>query len=458
MLPPGPKGTFIGGHFTEMSRDWLAAYTAYARQFGDVVAYRIGSFKYALVSEPALIEQVLVANADRLKKPAIQRLIHPLLGDGLLLNEGEPWKRQRRLLSPMFHRQRVAQYGDLIARLAASLCAEFNDDEVRDIHKDMTRLTLRVVALAMFGTDIGTTVQEVERVLSRAMEALSARLDTPLPLPNWIPTRGVRRLREARRRLDMLIARFIDERRRSGEVAKPDLLSVLLSVRDAETGQGLSDVQVHDEAATIFVAGFETTAITLSWAFWLLANHPHANARLASELKEVLGGRAPTSDDLPRLRFADCVIRETMRLYPPAWLIAREVTRDLEVGAYRIPKGWTVEVSPWVTHRDPRFWQEPDAFIPERWENGLHERLPRFAYFPFGGGPRVCIGNAFAMLEAILVLSVVGQECCFEPINATPRPEAGFTLRPSPGIPLRVRRANVRPLVAQAIGAPSGSV
>jgi cytochrome P450 len=437
-IPPGPKGTMLGGNFAEMSRDWLAAYGDYARRYGDVVSYRIGPFRSALVNEPSLIEELLLSRADCLKKPSIQRLTHPLIGDGLFLNEGESWKRRRRLLSPPFHRQRVAAYGATMVEIADRVAAEFRDGELRDLYRDMMCLTLRVVGAVLFAAELESRAAEVERVLSKAMEALSARLDTPVPLPNWIPSRGVRRLRHARRNLDRLIQSFVDERRSTAD-SRVDLLSVLLSVRDAESGRRLNDRQIHDEAATLFVAGFETTAITLSWAFWLLAHHPTASSRLRTELADVLGKRLPTSDDLPHLKFTECVVRETMRLYPPAWLIAREVTHELEVGPFRIPKGWTVEVSQWLMHRDSRFWNQPDRFIPERWENGLAERLPRFAYFPFGGGPRTCIGGAFAMLEAVLVLATIARRFAFEPAEGhAVKPDPGFTLRPSPGVSLRV--------------------
>jgi cytochrome P450 len=436
-----------------MNRDWLGSYANYAHEYGDVVSYRIGPFRMALISEPRLIEQVVVGQAHKLKKSGIQQLIHPLIGDGIFLSEGDAWKRQRRLVSPPFHRQRIAMYGDLMVKSARAMLDEYREGELRDIYRDTTKLALTIVSTTLFDADLHGSMPEVERVLADAMEALSSRLDTPLPLPNWVPTPALRRLKRARERLDRVIDAFIEQRRRSDGSGK-DLLSLLLAARDADTGGQLTARQVRDEAVTIFVAGFETTAIAMAWAFWLLARHPDVAARLRSEITSVLQGRLPTSDDLPRLGLLDGVVHEALRLYPPAWVFARDVLEDVQVGGYVIPKGWSVEFSQWVTHRDPRLWQEPHRFVPTRWENDLASKLPRFAYFPFGGGHRVCIGNAFAMMEIALVIATVLPRVNFEAIDpADVVPEPGFTLRPKQGVPLRVvglRSSSVVPEVASA--------
>lgn len=445
-LPPGPKSHLWGGHLAELNRDWLGTYAQYARQYGDVVSYRIGPFRSALVSHPALIEHLLVDRAASLRKSPIQRLIQPLVGEGIFLREGDSWKRQRRLVSPPFHRQRIARYGEAMIGIAERIAEEMRPGETRDIHRDTTRLALRIVSATLFGTDTDRGTAEVEAVLARAMRALTARLDTVFPLPNWMPTPSILGLRAARRDLDALIDDFITKRRSRSESAT-DLISLLLATRDADTNRGLTDREVRDEAVTIFVAGFETTAITLAWAFWLLAHHPEAASRLAVELHHVLAGRSLGADDLPRLKFTESIVLETLRLYPPAWLIARQTTEDVEVGDFCIPKGWNVEFSQWVTHRDPRFFERPEAFEPERWLTGLAARLPRFAYFPFGGGPRVCIGSSFAMMEAISAIAVFASRWTFEPDDSTTvKPDPGFTLRPAPGPRLTARRARATPL------------
>ena len=435
-LPPGPKGNLLTGNFAELNRDWLGAYTKYAREYGDVVSYRVGPFRTALLFHPTLIEQAIVTHAAKLRKSPIQHLVQPLIGDGIFLSEGDPWKRQRRLVSPPFHRQRIGMYGDCMVRTTQAVVSEFKAGETRDIDKDVMRLVLRIVGRTLFGAEVSDKLANVEKALGEAAEALSARLDSGLPLPNWIPTPALRRLRAARRELDALIDHFIAQRRESSST---DLLSLLLAARDADNGSGLTDRQVRDEAVTIFAAGFETTAIALAWSFWLLAHHPDVASRLRSELDQVLSGRLPTSDDLPRLKFVECVVHETLRLYPPAWTFARQALEDLELGGYRIPKGWGVEVSQWVTHRDPRFWDKPERFDPSRWEDDLVNKLPRFAFFPFGGGPRICIGNAFAMMEATLVIATIAPRVILEPVDGeVVVPEPGFALRPKPGMRLRV--------------------
>jgi cytochrome P450 len=428
------------GNFAELNRDWLGSYTRFAREYGPVFSYRVGPMRTALITEPAMIEQLLIAEADKLKKSPIQHLIHPLVGDGIFLSEGESWRRQRRLTSPPFHRQRIGLYGDCMVRTAKSLLDEFREGEARDIYQDTMRVALRIVSRTLFDADVESNLVEVERVLASAMEALSSRLDALVPLPNWVPTPPLLRLRAARRRLDALIDHFIASRRQSSESGK-DLLSLLMSSKDADSGSGLTDVQVRDEAATIFAAGFETTAIAMAWSFWLLAHHPGVAARLRAELDDVVGRKLPTSEDLPRLEFLTWTVHETLRLYPPAWSFAREALQDLEVGGYRIPKGWGVEFSPWITHRDPAWWNEPERFDPSRWENGLIDRLPRFAYFPFGGGPRVCIGNTFAMMEISLVIATIAGGAVLEPLDGEEVvPEPGFALRPKPSVRLRVTR------------------
>ena len=439
-LPPGPAGTLIGGNFSEMSRDWLDAYTRYARTFGDVVAYRMGPFRSVLVSHPAMIEELLVTQASQLRKSSIQQLIRPLIGNGTFLMEGDPWKRRRRLVAPVFQRQQIAFYGEAMVQLTSRLVSDFREGEIRDIHRDMTRLAMRIVSRTLFDADLDDSLSGVELALEGAIRALTARLEATVPLPIWIPSPGVLGLRAARRDLDGVIDGFI--RRRRGELGETrDLLSRLLAARDADTGEALTDREVRDEAVTIFLAGFETTAITLAWTFWLLARHPDVTARLQTEVDTVLQRRAATPDDLPKLKLAENIVLEVMRLYPPAWIMGRQATTDLEIGTHRVPKGWGIEICQWVVHRDPRFWPRPESFDPDRWANGLVSRLPRFTYFPFGGGPRVCAGNGFAMMELTLVLSTIAAEVSLEPVNeVNVLPDPGFTLRPASALSLRVRR------------------
>ncbi len=453
-LAPGPKGTLLGGNFREVTADWLGTLTRYAREYGDVYSYRLGPQRGVMLSDPKLIEEVLAPKTNIFKKPPPEHLIRPLGGNGIFLSEGEFWKRQRRLVSPPFHKQALATYGEWMVRIAEGIAGKFEDGETRDVFEDTTRLALEVVSRVLFDADVNAEAAHVGRALTQAMAALSLRLNSPVPLPDWVPTPAMRQLRAATRELDAVVYGFIAKRRASasrGAANPKDLLSLLLSARDETDGQGMSDEQVRDEAMTLFVAGFETTAITLAWALWLLATHPHVAGQLRAEVDGVLAGRAPTSEDLPRLPFTDGVVREALRLYPPAWATLREVTEDFEIGGYRVPKGFMVGACQWVTHRDPRYWDRPQAFDPSRWQNDLAKRLPRFAYFPFGGGPRICIGNAFAMMEAVLVIATFASQLEFEPVERhSPTPKPGFTLRPEPGVVLRVRR-RIRARVPSAV-------
>jgi cytochrome P450 len=444
-LAPGPKGTLLGGNYREITADWLGTMTRYAREYGDAYSYRMGPMRAVMVSDPALIEEVLAPKKPIFKKSSIQHLIRPLGGAGIFLSEGEFWKRQRRLVSPPFHRQQLATYAEAMVAITERISSKLEDGETRDVFQDTTQLALEVVARILFDADVNADAADVGRALTRAMEALSVRLHSAVPLPEWVPTPAMRKLRAAVRELDAVVYGFIARRRAEGGGRPRDLLTLLLQARDESDGRGMTDEQVRDEAMTLFIAGFETTAITLAWALWLLAGHPEAAARLRTEVDTVLEGRAPTAQDLPRLPFTDAVVKETLRLYPPAWALPREVLEDFEIGGYRVPKGWMVGASQWVTHRDPRFWERPDEFDPARWESERVKRLPRYAYFPFGGGPRVCIGNAFATMEAVIVIAMLASRFDFETVDGhRPVPHPGFTLRPDPGVVLRVRRVRAR--------------
>ncbi|MGH7268678.1 MAG: cytochrome P450, partial [Candidatus Rokuibacteriota bacterium] len=306
--------------------------------------------------------------------------------------------------------------------------------ETRDVHAEMTHLTLGIVAETLFGADVRAHADRVARALSVLMASFTARRASLVPVPIAVPTPGNLALRRAIRRLDALVYAMIHDRRAGGG-GRDDLLTLLLEARDEDDGRGMTDRQVRDELITLFLAGHETTANALSWTWYLLARHPAVASRLAVELRGVLGGRAPGAADLPRLSYADAVVREAMRLYPPAHSLSRQPLRDTELGGYRVPAGTMVFMSPWVIHRDPRFFADPEAFDPDRWTDGLARRLPRFAYFPFGGGPRLCIGNAFATMEAVLLLATIGAR--FQPRLAPGEQvvaDASVTLRPRGGI------------------------
>src|SRR5829696_8299680 len=430
--PPGPKGHLLGDNVREYARDPLGFLTGCARDYGDVVELRLMGQTLYLLSDPSLIEYVLVENNRNFTKTRLLRRNRRLLGEGLLTSEGGFWRRQRRLAQPAFHRERVIAYGEVMASFAERALEGWREGETVDIHEEMMRLTLEIVAKCLFDADVGAEAKDVGRAMKVALEDFSSQRRL-IRIPKSIPTPHNVRFERAARRLDAIVHTIIEERRKNDE-DRGDLLSMLVLAED-ESGERMTDKQLKDEVMTLFLAGHETTANTLAWTFWLLSLNVAAEAKLAEELERVLGGRAPTLADLPRLPYVERVIKESMRLYPPAWVMGREAVGECEVGGYRMPAGTTALMSQWVVHRDPRYHHDPQRFDPDRWAAGYEKELPRFAYFPFGGGPRQCIGAGFAMTEARLVLATVAQQFRME---HAPRhrvePYASITLRPKEGI------------------------
>ena len=432
--PLGPRGHWLLGSLPEFRRDLLGFLTRCAHDYGDVVYFRLGPRAHIMLNDPKDIEQVLVTENQNFIKNYILRLNHLLLGNGLVTSEGAFWLRQRRLIQPAFHRKQLASYAASMIAFTERMVVGWQDGQTRDVHADMMHLTLEIVAMTLFAADVGGEASEVGPAMEAGMESFVARLTSVFHWPEWIPTPSNVRLKRAARRLDAIIYRFIRQRRQTGE-DRGDLLSILLQARDEDDGTRMTDKQLRDEMMTLFLAGHETTAIVLSWTFYLLARHPEVEAKLAAELASVLGGRSPAVADLPRLRFTERVVTESMRLYPPAYFMGREAIRDCEIAGYRVPAGMTLVMSQWVLHRDPRFFDRPDVFDPDRWADDRARKLPKFAYFPFGGGPRTCIGNHFAMMEAVLVLATVLSHFRLQLVPGhTVKPWPSVTLRPAQGI------------------------
>ncbi len=433
-VPPGPKGHWLGGNLPAFRRDRLDYLTHCARTYGDVTRLRFAHRRIYLLTHPDPIEEVLVTQARNFIKHFALRINPLLLGKGLLTSEGDFWLRQRRLIQPVFARGRIAGYGPAMVAAARAVTGTWRPGERRDIMTEMMHLTLAIAAKTLFDADVGGEAQAVADALQMLQDNFLVRFNALLPLPMWLPTPGNFRLRAAVRRLDDILYGFI-RRRRADRTERGDLLSLLLHARDEQGGR-MTDRQVRDEAMTLFLAGHETTALALSWAWYLLARNPDAEAKLAAEVHAVLQGRDPTVEDCPRLRYAEMVALETMRLYPPAYVVGREALADCVIGGYRVPRGTTLLMSQWVVHRDPRFFAEPERFRPERWGEEAIKALPKFAYFPFGGGPRLCIGNTFAMMEMVLVLATIAQRFHFRLApGAVVTPQPTFTLRPTPGVP-----------------------
>ncbi len=381
------------------------------RDYGDIVRLRFPLVRAYMVAHPDDIKHILQDNHDNYTKDNIDyRLLRRGLGNGLLTSDGPYWTRQRRLIQPIFLRERVAQMGDLMAEEAQRLVRDWErrklDREPFDAAAEMTRVTLAIVARALFSLDIAQYAQVIGQSLTTMNEAMAqAGFSALLP---FLPSRSNRRTRAAARALDRVIWKIMAERRASAKWPD-DLLSLLLSARDQETGKPLSDVQVRDEVATFMLAGHETTANALAWTWYLLGRNPQSEAKLHAEVAEVLRGRPPCTADLPRLRYSAMVIEESLRLYPPAWAISRSNLEEDELAGYRIRRGSLIYISQYVTHRHPDFWPDPDRFDPDRFTPERSAARPRYAYFPFSGGPRACIGSRFALTEAILVLCTIAQ-------------------------------------------------
>ncbi len=428
--PPGPRGGFPLRSLLAFRRDPLSFLRRVQRAHGDVAAFRFGPRRLYLLSHPDLVRDVFVTHhRNFIKSLALQRA-RVLLGTGLLTSEGDFHLRQRRMAQPAFHRDRVAALAATMAAYAGRTGDGWSAGREMDIGREMNRLTLAIAGDTLFGADVEGEAEEVARALDAAL-GMFDRLTNPLGiLLDRLPLPGTIRLRRARAALDATIYRIIERRRASAE-DRGDLLSLLLAARDDEGDGGrMTDAQLRDEALTLFLAGHETTANALAWAWHLLAAHPEAEARLHAEVDAVVGDRLPTAEDYPRLPYTRAVFAESMRLYPPAWTVGREPLEDFAAGGYRIPAGTVVIMSPWVVHRDPRWWPDPDRFDPGRWTPEAEAALPRFAYFPFGGGPRKCIGEGFAWMEGVIVLATLARRWRL-------RPAPGAVVTTAPSITLR---------------------
>jgi len=409
-LPPGPKGSLIMGVMREFNRDTLGFVTR-CRDYGDVVRTRFLYINAYFLYNPADIESLLTTNAKSYRKARSLRspFFYRLVGNGLVTSEGDFWRRQRRLAQPAFHRQRISSYGDVMVQYAERAFGNWKPGERRDLARDMTRLTLEIVVKTLFNSDVSNDADHVGEILSRLVKPFASQATLKWILDNRLPTPGHRSYFRSVSEIDRIVFRIIAERRASG-YDEGDLLSMLLQAQD-EDGSQMTDAQLRDEVMTLFLAGHETTALALSWSWYLLATHPEAEEKFHAELRGVLGGRAPNVSDLPRLKYTEMIAKEAMRLYPPAYAVGREAIEDTEIGGYHVPKHTQLFAFQWVTHRDSRYFDEPDAFKPERWSNG--EQVAKYAYFPFGGGPRQCIGNYFAMMEVVLLLATIGQRFRF---------------------------------------------
>jgi cytochrome P450 len=405
---PGPRGFFSGW---PLMRRPLPFLEELFREYGDVVRTRIMNLQVCVIAHPEGIKHVLQDNHRNYRKSFDYKILARLLGQGLVTSEGPLWLRQRRLMQPMFHQQRIASFGTMMAECTLEMLDRWSRRAERleafDVAPEMMRLTLKIVGRALLSIDLTAQADVIGRNMTIANERFGDMgLSAFVP---WFPTPGNFHFNKAVRSLRKIVLDIIAERRRDGR-DHGDLLSMLLEVRDEETDQGITDEQLRDEVLTLILAGHETTATALSWTWYLLSENPEVETKLHAELDQVLGGQAPSVNDLPNLNYTAMVLDEAMRLYPPVWAIGREAIADDEIMGFRVPEGCNLLLSQWLAHHHPAFWENPYRFQPERFLPGQATSRPRYAFFPFGGGPRMCIGNLFALTEAQIVIATIAQK------------------------------------------------
>jgi cytochrome P450 len=441
LVPPNSTGKPLVGHLLDFRREPLTLLSDLADKHGDVVRFQMGPRTIYLLNNPEYIKDVLVTNNRNFVKSRGLEMAKKFLGEGLLTSEGEFHRRQRRLTQPVFHRERINAYGEVMVDYADRSCSRWQDGQSVNIAQEMMRLTLAIVGKTLFDADVEDEATEIGAALTDVMQ-LFERITSPFAaLLELLPLPSNRRWLKAKERLDSTMYRIILEHRATG-VDRGDLLSMLLMAQDEEgDGSSMTDQQLRDEAMTLFVAGHETTANALTWTWYLLSQHPEVEAKLHDEIDTVLAGQLPKPRDFARLTYSEMVLAEAMRLYPPAWTLGRRALSDYQVGGYVIPANSIVLMSPWVMHHDARYFPDPFKFDPDRWKLGAREARPKFSYFPFGGGPRVCIGEQFAWMEGVLLIATIARlwKMRLEPDQQI-KPKPLITLRPAGGMRMELRR------------------
>ncbi len=437
-FPPGLKAGLLGGNFLQFRRD-PTEFLGKMADLGDVSFFKMGSQNAFFINHPEMIRDLLVVNAQKFKKGRALQRAKRLLGEGLLTSEGEAHLRQRRMIQPAFHRGRIAEYARSMVEYGEKMSATWSDGDIRDIDQEMMHLTLQIVGKTLFNANVENDADEIGNAMSSILKLFNYLL---LPYSEWLeklPLPQSKRFRNARETLNSVIYGIIGERRRSGE-DKGDLLSMLLAARDEDDGSAMTDEEIRDESMTLFLAGHETTANAMNWTWYLLSQNPEKEAKLHEELDNVLVTRPPTMDDLPNLKYTEAVLAESMRLFPPAWAIGRLSLEDHQFGGFNVPKGSLVLASPYVMHRDVRFWPDADKFIPERWfEQSIKEAGQKNIYLPFGGGVRRCIGESFAWTEGILLIASLARKWR---LRLVPEQKIAtqpmITLRPKFGLKMKI--------------------
>jgi cytochrome P450 len=415
------------------------------KTYGEIAFFKLGKRKMYMVSDPEIVKDVLVTNSKNFSKSRALKRAKMVVGEGLLTSEADFHLKQRRMIQPVFLQKRISKYAAVMSEHSFRISQQWHDGQVLDMHKEMMKLTFSIVVKTLFNSDIEKNPDEIGDALTAVMKQFTRLVFPFSEYLDKLPLAGIKKCNEALEKLDSTIYEFIEERR-GNEDGYDDLLSLLLSVRsDDSDSAGMTDQQIRDEAITLFIAGQETTANSLSWSLYLISQHTEVESKLYEEINSVLGSRLPDMDDYKKLEYTKMVFTEAMRLYPPAWTVVRRALSDYRLKDYIVPKGDDIFMSQYVIHRDPKYYPDPLEFRPARWENDFMKLIPRFAYYPFGGGPRLCIGEGFAWMEGVLVLATILQRWKMKLVqNGAVKPDPLITLRPKNGLKMMLEKREIR--------------
>lgn len=435
--PPGPKAVMWGMNLARrFSTDPLVFAEELKAYDSRLVHYRLGPYHGYAPMHPEIVHEIMVKQAKKFHKMTRQKeVLGKFDGNGLVNSDGDFWRRQRKMIQPAFHSKRISGYADTMVKYTRKAVDQWQPGQVLNIGHTMEHITRDIVTKALFDADVSAESRRIGEIIQTLQEMAFREMSALISLPDWMPHK--RHEQQAIREIDRIIHRIIAERRAAPDTDRGDLLSMLLQARD-DKGQGMTDQEVRDEAVTMFIAGHETTATAMAWMWYLIARHPEVEAKLLAEV-DALGGKIPTFEDVPKLKYALQVFKETMRLYPPTWMLPREAAEEVEIGGYTLPKGAYIHIFPFLLHRDERFFDEPLKFDPDRFAPEREAQITPYAYLPFGGGPRVCIGNSFAMMEVQLMMATILQRyrLISAPGQGEPELEPLIVLQPAGGIQMQ---------------------
>lgn len=442
---PGPKGLPILGNLIDMQRGRHHFYHAAWKEYGEIVRLHVGPMTMHLLTHPDHIHHVLVRNKENYCKGLGYRKAKLLLGNGLFVSEGAHWKRQRRLMQPPFTAKSIPLFTDMMVDSTLKMLDDWTQladrNESFEMNMEMVRITMSIIGRTMLGMDLAADGRKVSDALIEVLAFVGESSVAIVDVPLWVPTPMNLRFKKNLAVLDGVVEKIITHHREHPDEGEDNLLSMLIKARDPDTGEAMTAAELRDEIITIFLAGHETTALLLTWTWWLLSEHPEVEEKFHAELNTVLGGRTPTAADLPNLPYTKMIVEETMRLYPPVWMFPRDAVEDDVIDGYHIPKGSMLFLSPYISQRNPKYWDDPETFRPERFSDAEASQRVRNTYYPFGAGPRTCIGNHFAMLESQIVLATIGQQFRVRPVEGQQvEPASIATFRPKDGIHVRLEK------------------